>query len=706
MGRQVRAGNGEGPLGPGRAASPALPRARAGCGGAARSLSAAQSGAGPPGVPGWCAAPAGERRRRRQQRLPFPRRASSLPLPRRKSGGESRRVGGAGSAAARRRQPSGGGRGPRAGPCPAPAAGGPSHASPAGFGAGLLRETPAPGPGGRRRWRRAFGRAPAGGRSSEGGSGGGTPAGPSRSFPSPQGQVPSVRASAALPLASPGGSKAAKPGGGSKTRAARCDPPGLRAAARGGGCFQGGGSRSREAPGSPSPAPSSSLTRGAVPGRGSLCPPLSAVRPRRKSRPRCGRPRAVSPASKRAAPAGAKRAVSRAPSLAGVARPPAPAAAGSRPVAREGFHPPPPRVVRAPRGALRFPSRPRLPAERLGGLRSPHRRPGWRPGPSGGGAVRRYRSAGRRPLPPAAAPARAPTVAVHVALSPGLAGRGGGARGRGMSLSRSPSANGGRVSGRASPPRSERRPPWRRRAARGKGARARSGGGGPGRGEPLRLGGWRSPVGRGRCASLARGSGGVRPRRVGGRARGSPSRRPGSGRCARGSRWTSRDVAGLSEGGGACVAPRGLCPAAAARVPQRQRPCADSRSGGRCVAGGAAASARRPERARAPGPPPKRTRGVCLPGARAPRPCRSGCSAGSFLPTSLPVCRYGQSRRGPDAVAPRGRRRAVLREEGPLLFGERSRPLRARGAAPKARQLLAVDHSARASMKNAASCEN
>lgn len=341
MGRQVRAGNGEGPLGSGRAASPALPRARAGCGGAARSLSAAQSGAGPPGVPGWCAAPAGERRRR-QQRLPFPRRASSLPLPRRKSGGESRRVGGAGSAAARRRQPSGGGRGPRAGPCPAPAAGGPSHASPAGFGAGLLRETPAPGPGGRRRWRRAFGRAPAGGRSSEGGSGGGTPAGPSRSFPSPQGQVPSVRASAALPLASPGGSKAAKPGGGSKTRAARCDPPGLRAAARGGGCFQGGGSRSREAPGSPSPAPSSSLTRGAVPGRGSLCPPLSAVRPRRKSRPRCGRPRAVSPASKRAAPAGAKRAVSRAPSLAGVARPPAPAAAGSRPVAREGVPPAPP----------------------------------------------------------------------------------------------------------------------------------------------------------------------------------------------------------------------------------------------------------------------------------------------------------------------------------------------------------------------------
>lgn len=36
------------------------------------------------------------------------------------------------------------------------------------------------------------GRAPAGGRSPEGGSGGGTPAGPCRSFPSPQGQVPSA----------------------------------------------------------------------------------------------------------------------------------------------------------------------------------------------------------------------------------------------------------------------------------------------------------------------------------------------------------------------------------------------------------------------------------------------------------------------------------------------------------------------------------
>lgn len=45
------------------------------------------------------------------------------------------------------------------------------------------------------------------------------------------------------------------------------------------------------------------------------------------------------------------------------------------------------------------------------------------------------------------------------------------------------------------------------------------------------------------------------------------------------------------------------------------------------------------------------------------------------------------------------------RKRGPLLR-ERSRPLRARGAVPKGRQLLAVDHSARASMKNAASCEN
>ena len=70
------------------------------------------------------------------------------------------------------------------------------------------------------------GRAPAGGRSPDGGSGGGTAAGPCRSFPSPQGQVPSVRVSAQPSLGEPRGPKAARPGGGLKTRAARCDPGG------------------------------------------------------------------------------------------------------------------------------------------------------------------------------------------------------------------------------------------------------------------------------------------------------------------------------------------------------------------------------------------------------------------------------------------------------------------------------------------------
>ncbi|KAM9654173.1 uncharacterized protein ACIBXB_009569, partial [Morphnus guianensis] len=55
------------------------------------------------------------------------------------------------------------------------------------------------------------------------------PRGACRSFPSPQGQVPSVRVSAALPRRARG-SKAVEPGGGLKTRAARRDPGGGRAA--------------------------------------------------------------------------------------------------------------------------------------------------------------------------------------------------------------------------------------------------------------------------------------------------------------------------------------------------------------------------------------------------------------------------------------------------------------------------------------------
>ena len=128
------------------------------------------------------------------------------------------------------------------------------------------------------------GRAPAGGRSPEGGSGGGTPAGPFRSFPSPQGQVPSVRASAALPRLSPGvegrgagrrfkdsGGAVRHPRGRAPGRAA-VEPPGAgvapaqalatAAAARAGGCPSG----SRAGEGCPP------------------CPPFSAVRSRRRGR--------------------------------------------------------------------------------------------------------------------------------------------------------------------------------------------------------------------------------------------------------------------------------------------------------------------------------------------------------------------------------------------------------------------------------------
>lgn len=139
-----------------------------------------------------------------------------------------------------------------------------------------------------------FGRAPAGGRSAEGGSGGGTPAGPCRSFPSPQGQVPSVRASAALPRRARG-PKAAEPGGGLKTRAARCEPgggPGRRVPDGGAGVAPAkpplGGRRLCSSRGQP--------CRGGVPLPPPLRGPVSAERPRRgrpwpACLPRNGRPR-------------------------------------------------------------------------------------------------------------------------------------------------------------------------------------------------------------------------------------------------------------------------------------------------------------------------------------------------------------------------------------------------------------------------------
>lgn len=200
------------------------------------------------------------------------------------------------------------------------------------------------------------GRAPAGGRSPEGGSGGGTPAGPCRSFPSPQGQVPSAsRLGGLLPVSLGvvkrllGAERAAEPGGGLKTRAARHGPAAAAAAVAAAAAGVGRWRRGAPSRGGellpPIPCGGVSVATGRarrrrrpaalarargppVPGRGRgalpppLCGPVSAERPRRA----IGRGGPTPLASAMRGDAGRGRALSALPTSAAGLRPPGPAA--------------------------------------------------------------------------------------------------------------------------------------------------------------------------------------------------------------------------------------------------------------------------------------------------------------------------------------------------------------------------------------------
>lgn len=293
------------------------------------------------------------------------------------------------------------------------------------------------------------GRAPAGGRSPEGGSGGGTPAGPSGRFPHPRARY----LASALPRPSPAQSQGvegrAEPGGGLKTRAARRDP---WAAARRATVPSGVGvspaeplcgRRPRTSHGQP--------CRGGGPTAPPLRGPVSAEGPAARS--------AVAglPASKRGDPGGERglsagaRGESPRWGLAG--RPPAP------PRLRRGaaLRSAPPSSLFPRPGERSAVSRRRLPA-RVGTPGERRRRRSPRPSAGGG--------------PPLAAvvPARARPVARSSAI-PGRAGLAGGWAG--ASHSRSPRGNG--ESGRRPRLSALRLPPG---ACLWEGSEARSGGGG------------------------------------------------------------------------------------------------------------------------------------------------------------------------------------------------------------------------------------
>jgi len=574
------------------------------------------------------------------------------------------------------------------------------------------------------------GRAPAGGRSPEGRRGrlagagsplgapprppaeeggrageGGTPAGPSGRFPHPRARYlasapPRVRgagrkergagperAASPTPPSSP---RAAEPGGGLKTRAAR----GARREVGGRGRSSArrrdagmeerspGGARRRAPPALSLPSPPAasavaapSVLRGAGPGRrgGHPVPPLRGLGLGRRARRARGR--ALAPAGLARVRSGPRR--------------------GSRPGARRSPRRCVPRPPRRARPAGRRAGRPARASRGAGGSAPPVRPACVRtPGllPSLGASP---------PFPPSVAsrvlsfvPA---AVASHRAFALGLAGRAGRASGR-SGVGRPAAGLRAEARGAGAAPESVPVPPAavRASAAGAPPGRARGGGvGGRGAGE----------------------EGERRRGRFGARVSRTARKGPRSARAPSGGPARARAGGAAGAGGGlVCSRPR----RSRRRRRRRSVAAAGLRPGRRAPSRGRPRLLR-PGRAE-PGAwsvPEARQGRFPRSGARAPRPSRSGRAslpagrpavAGFFFPSRI---RYSCARTvsGGDARPPRGRPGVGAgRGRGPSAFGqgerERERSPRARGAVPKVRQLLAVDHSARASMKNAASCEN
>lgn len=572
------------------------------------------------------------------------------------------------------------------------------------------------------------GRAPAGGRSPEGrrgrlagagsplgapsrpaerggAGGGGTPAGPSGRFPHPRARYlasapPRVRgagrkergagperAASPTPPSSP---RAAEPGGGLKTRAAR----GARREVGGRGRSSArrrdagmeerspGGARRRAPPALSLPSPPAasavaapSVLRGAGPGRrgGHPVPPLRGLGLGRRARRARGR--ALAPAGLARVRSGPRR--------------------GSRPGARRSPRRCVPRPPRRARPAGRRAGRPARASRGAGGSAPPVRPACVRtPGllPSLGASP---------PFPPSVAsrvlsfvPA---AVASHRAFALGLAGRAGRASGR-SGVGRPAAGLRAEARGAGAAPESVPVPPAavRASAAGAPPGRARGGGvGGRGAGE----------------------EGERRRGRFGARVSRTARKGPRSARAPSGGPARARAGGAAGAGGGlVCSRPR----RSRRRRRRRSVAAAGLRPGRRAPSRGRPRLLR-PGRAE-PGAwsvPEARQGRFPRSGARAPRPSRSGRAslpagrpavAGFFFPSRI---RYSCARTvsGGDARPPRGRPGVGAgRGRGPSAFGqgerERERSPRARGAVPKVRQLLAVDHSARASMKNAASCEN
>lgn len=544
-----------------------------------------------------------------------------------------------------------------------------------------------------------------------GGGGGRTPAGPSGSFPRPQGQVPSVRASAASPRRA---SRAVPCASALLSRVRRPAGPGRGwPRASGSGLARvlgrGAGRRFKDSGGPRRPGEGGGARRRVG---GARCRGVGA-------RGRRSLPPALAPGGRRARPpraAGPERGVVTQPAPLSAVRSRQRDAARARSAAvglacaRKG-----------PRRGSRLPPRPR---RALGGAarravsgagrRAPpeRRRRRWR---------RRRRSfrAGARPRPrvPSAAPRRSrrSPLATSVAASPpgstlGLAGRAERAGGRaGVGACRRRSPRGGAESGRRSsfrcrpvgrPAARPRRVPARASAKAGGGVRRREG-----------------PEGKGVRRAPLRGKARARGWPSGGRAvRRAPSRPAGGagsgGRVGRGG------------GGGGAAEDAGV---GAGRSEARRR-------GGRAAVSAGPGRAGRLGRTRSEpgssGPGGRRERGL-------PPVVRSSRSLPPFLArvfvrsAEATLARAAVAARravGRPAVASPRSAAGVGARRGPLVSGrpsvgsrgsvaeapsegvraERPRPPpRARaGRRRKGRQLLAVDHSARASMKNAASCEN
>lgn len=210
----------------------------------------------------------------------------------------------------------------------------------------------------------------------------------------------------------------------------------------------------------------------------------------------------------------------------------------------------------------------------------------------------------------------------------------------------------------------------------------------------------------------------------------------GSGPEARGApvgRLSSRAVSSAARSLGEGRARRG---AAACREPAEEGAKASQRvRGPTAVPPAARVCVHRPVKSRPGGPPCRRgpSRAAWSSARRAgPSPGAWAASEGRHTRWRLPLRGEAVGGAGPPASSPalgvcgllvfffplpsvcacsygrgRARARASLANEkrGPLHVSGPGPSARA-GSVPKARQLLAVDHSARASMKNAASCEN